>query len=119
MKDFKTSFNVKFAGNQVHPAVQGKGDFNFQFPSGEIKVVLDVLYILNVKKNLLAIGTHANKGLLTILSDTSYLLTTRGKHLVVVTKGIRDPTFGLYFMNFIQFFELKINNHVTMSMCPS
>ncbi len=90
-----------------------------QFPNGEIKIVLDVLYILNVKKNLLAIGTHANKGLLTILSDTSYLLTTRGKHLVVVTKGIRDPTFGLYFMNFIQFFELKINNHVTMSMCPS
>ncbi len=118
MKDFKTSFNVKFAGNQIH-CVQGKGDFNFQFPNGEIKIISDILYILNVKKNLLSIGTHANKGLLTILSDTSYLLTTRGKHLLVVIKGIRDPSFGLYLMNFTQSFEFKINNHVTMSMRPS
>lgn len=118
MKDFKTSFNVKFAGNQIH-RVQGKGNFNLQFPNGEIKIISDVLYILNVKKNLLAIGTHANKGLLTILSDTSYLLTTRGKHLLVVIKGIRDPSFGLYLMNFTQSFEFKINNHVTMSVRPS
>ncbi len=100
--------NVKSIGGQIHP-FRKKGDFSFQFPNGKLKTILDVLYVLGVKKNLILVGALTDKGLLAIFSDTSYFLTIRGKHQIVVAKGIRDPIFGLCFMNFTQSSKSKIN----------
>jgi hypothetical protein len=36
VKDFKTSFNVKYVGGQIHH-IRKKGDVSFEFPNGKIK----------------------------------------------------------------------------------
>jgi hypothetical protein len=49
-------YNVKTTNKQTH-VVCGQGDVSFHFPSGEIKKINNVLYILGLTKNLLSIGT--------------------------------------------------------------
>jgi hypothetical protein len=87
VKAFVKSQNIKPACGNFH-RVQGKGDVTFRFSIGEVKKIEHVLYVLDLHKNFLFVGSLTDKGLITIFNVSESLLLN--KQGVVVARGVRE-----------------------------
>jgi hypothetical protein len=63
---------------------------------GEIKNVINVLYVPNLTKNILLIGSIINKGNMVIFDATKFLILDSNEPKKVITKAMKDSTNGLY-----------------------
>jgi hypothetical protein len=63
---------------------------------GEIKNVINVLYVSGLIKNLLLIGSIINKGNMVIFDAKKFLILDLSEPKKVITKAMKDSTNGLY-----------------------
>jgi hypothetical protein len=84
LSDFKTkSFaeHVELGDDKCHK-IEGLGSISFRLKSGARLHVDEVLYVPGLKKNLLSVATHEDKGYWVILKDRKALLVwVKGSHL--------------------------------------
>lgn len=52
---------IKTAGGQVHP-VSSQGHALLRFPNGVVQAIPDILFVLNITKNLLSVGVLTDHG---------------------------------------------------------
>jgi transposase InsO family protein len=94
IKSADTSVVVKTAGGQTHP-VAGKGTIVMDFSE---PINAPVLYVPGVRKNLLSVGSLADRGLhFFFCKQDVVVLNTKHK---VIGHGLRDPSNGLYKFSF-------------------
>jgi len=85
--------NVKFA---IHGMYE-KGKVKLFSNYGNIKIIVDVLYVLGFNKKLLLVGTIANKCNTMVLDFRKCLITQNKDPNIIVAKGVKDiPKNGLY-----------------------
>lgn len=68
---------------------------HFTLPSGEIKDVHDVLYVPGLAKNLLSIGSFADRGMVACFDENKCILYSKN-HKQIVAEGTRNHNNGLY-----------------------
>jgi len=76
--------------------VEGKGDVSFQLDMGEMKNVTNVLYVLDLTKNLLLVGSIIDKRNIVIFDASKCLISDSNEPKKVIAKAMRDSTNGLY-----------------------
>ena len=90
-------FPVLSAGGQTH-AIHGRGNVDFELPSGKIKTIKDFFFkVPGLHKNLVSIGQTADKGHM-IVFDTrdKCIVKTKSSPPDIIALGARDKGSSLY-----------------------
>jgi hypothetical protein len=85
---------MKSIGGHTH-GVYGKGKVKSS-NSGEIKIIIDVFYVLGLSKNLLLVGISANNGNTMVFDFGKCLIIQNKDPNTITAKGFKDPKNGLY-----------------------
>jgi len=80
---------------QIH-GVYGKGNIQLSSTFGKIKTITDVLYVLDLKKNLLSVGMIADRRNIVMFDFDKCLVIQNENPNVVIAKGVRDSKNRLY-----------------------
>ena len=97
LSDFKTkSFaeQVELGDDKCYK-IEGVGSISFRLESGARLHVDEVLYVPGLKKNLLSVATHEDKGYWVIFNDRKELPLAKGSYLST-TELIGTHIGGLY-----------------------
>jgi hypothetical protein len=89
--------------------VYGKGNIELSSIFGKIKTITDVLYVLDLKKNLLSIGMITNRRNIVMFDFDKCQIIQNQNPNVVIAKGVKDS----------KKWTLQARNSICKDICPN